>query len=87
MPDAAERVPLHVTALLALAGDERGIVALHRSRGARIATPALAQALRALTADPVRGLADVPRLALELNLFRSFPYSRERLRTAALPAG
>ncbi|MCW8085300.1 hypothetical protein [Sabulicella glaciei] len=87
LPEAAERVALRIAALLALAGDERGIAALRRSHGGRMRTASLARGFEALTSDPVRGLADLPRLACELNLFRSFPDLRERLRTAALPTG
>ena len=70
-----------------MAGDERALAALRRSHGPRMAQAPLSSAFEALTADPVRGLADLPRLARELNLFRSLGQMRETLRTAALPTG
>ena len=87
LPEPAQRVALRQAALLALAGDERGIAALRASHGGRFAAGPLAQGFEALTADPVRGLADLPRMARELNLFRGLGQWREPLRTAALPAG
>lgn len=87
LPEAAARVALRQAALLALAGDERGIAALRGSHGGRFAAGPLREGFEALTADPVRGLADLPRMARELNLFRGLGQWREPLRTAALPAG
>jgi len=87
LTDSLQRLVLRNAALLAMAGDEAGLAA-HRERyGARMSRPELASAFQALTADPVKGLADLPRLARELNLFRSFPQSLEPLRTAERTAG
>ncbi|MFN3450077.1 MAG: hypothetical protein ACK44F_15370, partial [Roseococcus sp.] len=82
LPAAAQRDALRLAALLALAGDEAGL-AQHRARFAgRLSEPALAQGFEALTADPVRGLADLPRIARELELFRGLPARGAPLRTA-----
>jgi hypothetical protein len=70
-----------------MAGDERALAALRHAEGTRMDHPSLSGAFAALTTDPVRGLADLPRLARELNLFRSLSQMREPLRTAGLPAG
>ncbi|UPY34911.1 hypothetical protein [Sediminicoccus sp. KRV36] len=87
LPEDAQRLVLRQAALLAMAGDERGL-AQHRARHvARMAPGQMATAFEALTTDPVRGLADLPRLARELNLFRSLPQRLEPLRTAQRPAG
>ncbi|MDB5377146.1 MAG: hypothetical protein JWR00_1592 [Rubritepida sp.] len=87
LPEPLQRLALRNAALLAMAGDEPGLAA-HRARyAARMARPELSSAFEALTADPVRGLADLPRLARELNLFRRFPQSLEPLRTAQRTAG
>jgi hypothetical protein len=43
----------------------------------------LAEAFRLLTADPLRGLADLPRLQRELQLFRTLPTRLEALRAGA----
>ncbi len=87
LPEGVQRIALRQAALLALAGDERGVAALRAAYGGRFPAGALAQGFEALTADPVRGLADLPRMARELNLFRGLGQWREPLRTAALPAG
>lgn len=77
-----QREALRVAALLALAGDDAGLLQ-HRLRYAgRITEPALAQGFEALTADPVRGLTDLPRIARELELFRQLPGRGAPLRTA-----
>jgi hypothetical protein len=87
LSEAQQRLVLRQAALLAMAGDERGL-AQHRGRFvAQLAAGPMAGAFDALTTDPVRGLADLPRLARELNLFRSFPQRLEPLRTAQRPAG
>ncbi|MBX9748179.1 MAG: hypothetical protein K5Q68_01060 [Roseococcus sp.] len=87
LSEAQQRLVLRQAALLAMAGDERGL-AQHRGRFVARLTPGqMAGAFDALTTDPVRGLADLPRLARELNLFRSFPQQLEPLRTAQRPAG
>jgi hypothetical protein len=87
LPEAQQRLVLRQAALLAMAGDERGL-AQHRTLFvSRLAPGQMTAAFDALTTDPVRGLADLPRLARELNLFRSFPQTLEPLRTAQRPAG
>ena len=87
LSQAQQRLVLRQAALLAISGDERGL-AQHRARFvAQLAAGPMAGAFDALTTDPVRGLADLPRLARELNLFRSFPQRLEPLRTAQRPAG
>jgi hypothetical protein len=79
---ATQRDVLRLAALLALAGDDAGLTQ-HRARfSGRISEPALAQGFEALTADPVRGLADLPRIARELELFRPIPGRGAPLRTA-----
>ncbi|MDB5415488.1 MAG: hypothetical protein JWR10_3823 [Rubritepida sp.] len=87
MTEPLQRTALRNAALLAMAGDEDGLAAHRRRYAARMGKPELAAAFEALTADPVRGLADLPRLARELNLFRLLPQTLEPLRTAQHPAG
>ncbi|MBK1661986.1 hypothetical protein, partial [Paracraurococcus ruber] len=65
------------------AGDEPGLAALRQAAAPRMGDGALAEAFRALTADPLRGLADLPRLQQELQLFRTLPTRLEALRTSA----
>jgi len=60
---------------------------LRREHGARLAHRPIATAFEALTSDPARGLADLPRVMRELDLFRALPSSREPLRAARAQAG
>ena len=87
LDEAMQRQVLRQAALLAMGGNQPGL-AQHRGRyAARMEQGTASAAFDALTTDPVRGLADLPRLARELNLFRSFPQRLEPLRTAQRPAG
>jgi hypothetical protein len=82
--EAERRALLRQAALLALAGDTAGIASLRAAHAARMAAGPLAAPFAALTADPLRGLADLPRLQRELQFFRSFPSGLEPLRAASL---
>jgi hypothetical protein len=87
LPDSAQRLVLRQAAWLAMAGDQPALAQLRARHGAQLAPGPLASAFEVLATDPVRGLADLPRLARELNLFRSLPQRLEPLRTAQGPAG
>ncbi|WP_431301952.1 hypothetical protein [Sediminicoccus sp. BL-A-41-H5] len=87
LPESAQRLVLRQAAWLAMAGDQPALAQLRARHGAQLAPGPLANAFEALATDPVRGLADLPRLARELNLFRSLPQRLEPLRTAQGPAG
>lgn len=67
-------------AYAALAGDETALAALREAHGPRMAGGALAEAFGVLTADPLRGLADLPRLQRELAMMRQLPTRLEALR-------
>ncbi len=83
--DAAQgRAVLRQAALLGLAGDSQALSALAAQYGPRLAGSPFADAFAALTADPMRGLADLPRLQRELRLFRALPGRLEPLRAASL---
>jgi hypothetical protein len=81
--EAQQRLVLRQAALLALAGDEAGVAALRGDYAPRLPEGPLASAFGALTVDPLRGLADLPRLQQELQLFRSLPLRLEALRAGA----
>ena len=83
LAEAQARNVLRQAALLGLVGDSTGLSALAAQYGPRLAAGPLADAFGALTADPMRGLADLPRLQRELRLFRALP-SLEPLRAASL---
>ncbi|MEO3474506.1 hypothetical protein AAFN86_21750 [Roseomonas sp. CAU 1739] len=67
-------------AYLALAGDDAGLAALRAAQGPRMEGGALAEAFGVLTANPVRAIADLPRLQRELGLMRVMPARLEALR-------
>lgn len=87
LPESAQRLVLRQAAWLAMAGEQGALAQLRARHGAQLAPGPVATAFEALATDPVRGLADLPRLARELNLFRSLPQRLEPLRTAQGPAG
>ena len=77
---AGQRMVLRQAALLVLAGDEAGLAALRRSHASRLPAGPLAEGFAALTAASLHGLADLPRLAREQQLFRKLPGRLEALR-------
>jgi hypothetical protein len=81
--EATPRDVLRAAAFAALGGDATRLGALRTAWSARMAEGPLAQTFALLTADPVRGLSDLPRIQRELNLFRGFPNQLEAFRTAA----
>ena len=80
---ATPQAVLHATAFAALAGDSARLASLRPQWLPRLSGP-VADAIALFTADPVRGLSDLPRLQRELNLFRGFPNKLEAFRTAAV---
>lgn len=86
LEDGTPRLLLQQAALLALAGDRVGLAALGATVAGRLAGTPFAEPFAALTADPLRGLQDLPRLQRELQLFRSLPQRLEPLRAASLGA-
>ncbi len=67
-------------AYAAMAGEEDVLVALRAAHGERMAGGPLAEAFDLLTADPLRGIADLPRLQRELGLLRALPTRLDALR-------
>ncbi|MFZ4409080.1 MAG: hypothetical protein ACOYOH_17195 [Paracraurococcus sp.] len=80
LDESQRRRVLRQAVLLALAGEEAGLGALRERHAARMGEGPLAEAFSVLTADPLRGLADLPRLQRELQLFRNLPRRLEALR-------
>ena len=77
-----QRSLLRQAAFLVLAGDEAGLAAL-RPLAARLPAGPLAEGFGALTAEALKGLADLPRLSREQQLFRNLPRRLEALRAGA----
>jgi hypothetical protein len=74
--DAAQRrTLLRLAAAAALSGRNDVLAQLARERGAAMAEGPLSAPFKLLTSDPVRGLADLPRIATELQLARGLPRS------------
>ena len=80
LDEGHRRLVLRQAAMLVLAGDEAGLAALRGGYGPRIGEGPLNEAFTLLTADQLRGLADLPRLQRELQLFRAMPSRLEALR-------
>ncbi|SUE43367.1 hypothetical protein [Roseomonas gilardii] len=83
MDDARRRLLLRAAAYAALSGDAQRLTSLRSRWAARLGEGELSQAFNALTLDPVHGLADLPRLQRELNLFRGFSGRLDELRADA----
>jgi hypothetical protein len=81
LEEGHRRLLLRQAAMLALAGDDSGLAQLRAAQSGRMQNGALAEAFALLTADPLRGLADLPRLQRELQLFRNVPARLEALRS------
>ncbi len=77
-----QRAVLRQAAMLVLAGDEAGVGAL-RPLAARLPAGPVAEGFAALTAESLKGLVDLPRLAREQQLFRNLPRRLEALRAGA----
>lgn len=81
LTDSHRLLLLRQAAILALAGDTAGLALLRSQYADRMQGGRLAEPFAALTADPLRGLADLPRLQRELRLFQGMPARLEALRT------
>jgi hypothetical protein len=76
-----DRVALaRAAAFAALAGDDAALAALREAHGERMREGPLSEAFAALTSDPLRGLADLPRVQQEIGMLRLLPSRLEALR-------
>jgi hypothetical protein len=75
------RTLARLAAFAALAGDEARLAALRAAHGPRMRNGPLGEAFALLTAAPVRGLDDLPRLQRELEAIRPLMSRLEPLRT------
>ncbi len=80
LDEAQLRLLVRQAAMLALAGDEARLAALRAQFAGRLSNGPLAAAFVLLTAEHLRGLADLPRLQRELLLFQTIPARLEALR-------
>jgi len=69
------RLLVRLAAAAALAGDTATLASLAAAHGQQMANGPFAEPFRLLTADPVAGTADIPRLAAEVALARTLPRS------------
>ena len=85
LPLSAEqqRRAAQLASYLALAGDTESLAALRARLGSRMGEGPLAESFVLLTGDPMRGTADLPRLARELDMLRALPTRLEALRSVA----
>jgi hypothetical protein len=82
---AQRRTLLRLATAAALAGQTELLSRLARERGEAMREGPLSEPFRLLTADPVRGAADLPRMAAELRLARGLPQSLAAIGTATPP--
>lgn len=80
------RAVVRHAALLALAGDSAALGRIRAARAALLTGTPAETPFQLLATDPVRGLADLPRITAELELFRTLPLRLDRLRTASANA-
>ncbi len=75
LDEPSRRLLVRLAAAAALAGDTGTLASLAETRGAQMAHGPFAEPFRLLTANPVAGAADLPRLAAEVQLARALPRS------------
>jgi hypothetical protein len=80
---AQQRLVARHAALLALAGEQGKLAQLAAARRPRMSGGAMREAFALLTATPLSGPGDLPRLRRELELARAIPGRLESLREAA----
>ncbi|UPG72249.1 hypothetical protein MVG78_17310 [Roseomonas gilardii subsp. gilardii] len=83
MDDTRRQLLLRAAAYAVLSGDAQRLGGLRARWAAKLGDGKLAQDFNALTLDPVQGMADLPRLQRELNLFRGFSGRLDDLRADA----
>lgn len=81
IPDDRQREVTQLAAYLALAGDTQALDALRARYALRMGEGPLAESFALLTGDAMRGMADLPRLARELEMLRLLPARLEALRS------
>ena len=86
LDEAGRRAVTRLAAFHALADDAAALAALREAEAARMEGGPFAEAFSLLTADPARGVADLPRLGRELGLLRALPARLEALRTTPVAA-
>jgi hypothetical protein len=73
LDDGQRRTVLRLVTAAARAGDEAALSAIRQREGQRMGSGPLADMFRLLTADPIRGVADLKRAGREAGLARDLP--------------
>jgi hypothetical protein len=83
LDDAQRRALLRLATTAARAGDDAALAGLREHEGPRMGSGPLADMFRLLTADQVRGIADLKRSGQEATLARGLPGQLKALQPAA----
>jgi hypothetical protein len=81
--DAQRKVVLRLATAAARADDDATLASLRDKLGARIGSGAQADMFRLLTAPPVRGTSDLPRVRADLGALRGVADDMNPKKTAA----
>jgi hypothetical protein len=84
LDDSQVRTVLRLATATARAGDEAGLSDLRAKYGPRIGAGPLADMFRLLTAEPIRGTADIGRSQRETNMAASLPADLKALRPTSV---
>jgi hypothetical protein len=84
LDDNQRQALLRLTTAAARAGDTAALADLRTRMGSRIGSGPLADMFRLLTADPVRGVSDLPRAKQEVGFARTLTAGLNALRPAAM---
>jgi len=73
LSEADQRLVVREATLLALAGDQPGLIALAQAMTGRLSHEALSRAFLQMVNTPLQGLANLPRLQRDLHIFQRLP--------------
>jgi hypothetical protein len=85
LDDGQRRTVLRQVTAAARAGDEAALTSIRQREGTRMGSGPLADMFRLLTADPIRGVADLKRAGREAGLARDLPNQLKAVQSPPRP--